>query len=59
MVKESTAMIFENRFEKQSNSNDRGSRGKDNIVSTMILGSTMRIQEVKFAWELKTREQGE
>jgi hypothetical protein len=58
MVKESTTMIFENQVEKHSNSNDRGSRGKGNVVSTTILGSTTCIQEVNFAWALKNREQG-
>jgi hypothetical protein len=57
MVKESTVMIFENQVEKHSNSNGRGSRGKGNVVSTTVLGSTVRIQEVKLAWALKTREQ--
>jgi hypothetical protein len=59
MVKESTAMIFENRVEKHNNSNDRESRGKGSVVSATILGSTTCIQEVKFSWELKTWEQGE
>jgi hypothetical protein len=57
--KDITAIVFENWVENSPIQKVEEIGEKGSVVSTATLGSTVRIQEIKFAWALRARENGE